>query len=110
MLGGGGGMNTYVILIGEDEQTARDAADLEGVEGGEALGNGEAVVELAVDDELGRLPAGDVGGGIPARVAIPRLPQRAPHIVHHEEQLLRRPVAHRAEDPVVAYQRPEFPP
>ena len=102
------GEMTHVVLVGEDEQAAGHPADLEGVEGGEPFGDGQAVVELAVDDELRGGPVADAGRWVPARVRVPRLPQRAPHIVHHEEQLLRRPVRHRAEDPVVAHQRPEL--
>lgn len=39
-----------MVLVGEDQETARHAARLQGVEGGQALGDGQTVVQLAVDD------------------------------------------------------------
>ena len=41
---------TYVVLIGEHQQLARHLLCLEDVERRQALGDGEAVVQFAVDD------------------------------------------------------------
>jgi hypothetical protein len=44
------GKASYVVLVREHEQLARHLLRLQDVERGQALGDGEAVVQLAVDD------------------------------------------------------------
>lgn len=61
-----------------------------------------------MDDELGGGPLGDEAGGVPAGVVVAVLPQGAAHVVHGEEELLGGPVAHGAEDAVVADECLEF--
>ena len=45
-------MLTYVVLIGKHEQLARYLPCLQDVEGRQALRDGEAIVQFAVDDLL----------------------------------------------------------
>lgn len=68
-----------MILIGEVEESAWYAALLEDVEEGETLGDGQTVVEVAVDDEHGGGPAHDVLGGrwVPAFIVIADFPEGA---------------------------------
>ena len=52
-----------VALVGEPEQARFDAATLQRAEHAEALLDGDAEVELALDDERRGLEVLDVGGG-----------------------------------------------
>ena len=47
---GEGTGDTYMVLIGENEQLARHLLCLQDIKGRQALGNGQAVVKLAVDN------------------------------------------------------------
>lgn len=46
----GRGKETYVVLVREHEQLAWHLLRLQHIERSQTLGNGQAVVELAVDD------------------------------------------------------------
>src|SRR5262249_34477986 len=59
-----------VVLGGEVEEAAGDPPALERGEGGEPLGHGDAVVEPAMDDQRGRLPAVDEADRVPALVGV----------------------------------------
>ena len=91
-----------MVLIGKHHQPARHPPGLQDVEGGEPLGDGEAVVQLAVHDELRRGPLAREARGVPLLVALAVLPEGAAEVVDGEEELLRRPLVQGAEDAVVA--------
>ncbi len=93
---------TYVVLVWEHEEPARDVARLQHVEHGQALSDTETVVQLVVDDQHGRLPAASVPSGIPLLVSLALLPERAAKVVLREEELLGGPLAQGRKDAVVA--------
>ena len=68
-----------VVLVGEVEKTAGNAALLENVEEGQALRDRETVVLVAVDDKLGSAELEDAlgGGRIPATVVVTSIPEGA---------------------------------
>lgn len=97
-----------MILIRKHEQPARHAARLQHVERRQPLGHGQPVVELAVDDELGRRPLIDVARGVPLFVAGTVLLQGPFEVVDREEELVRDPLGGDAEAAVVADEGFEF--
>lgn len=97
-------------LVGEVEEAARHAEALEDVEGLEALGDGDAVVAVAVDDELGRLEVAGVRQGIPALIVLPVVPDGAVRVVLDEPQLVRRVLRHLVDLAIVADERLELAP
>lgn len=66
-----------VVLVREVQKTAGDAALLKDVEDSQALRDGETVVFVAMDDELGGAEFQDPlgGGGIPAAVVVTGTPK-----------------------------------
>lgn len=97
-----------MVFIWEREKLRGHAAALQRIERGKALGNGKAIIELAVNDELGRCPLADERRWVPFLVEITILPWSPAHVVNDEEQLLSRPVTQRVEDTVVADKCLEF--
>lgn len=93
---------THMIFIREHQQPTRHTPGLQDVERSQTFRDWEAVVELAVDDELRRGPLGQEPRRVPFLVALAVLPERATEVVDGEEELLGRPLAQRAEDAVVA--------
>lgn len=91
-----------MIFIREHQQPTRHTPGLQDVERSQTFSDREAVVELAVDDELRRGPLGQEPRRVPFLVALAILPERAAEVVDGEEKLLGRPLAQRAEDAVVA--------
>lgn len=68
-------------LICKVEEPARDASLLQDVEELDAAGDGQTVVQVAVDDEHGRGPVLDVQGRVPALVVLAVVPQRPVEVV-----------------------------
>lgn len=91
-----------MVLVGEHDEFAGNAAGLQHVEHGKALGNGESVVELVVDNKHGSAPVVGESRGIPFLVHLAVLPERTSKVVLGEEELFRLDLVERAEDTVVA--------
>ena len=95
-----------VVLVGEDEQFGRDAAQFGSVEGSHGLVGQDAVVPFAVDAEDGRVPlvhklVGRVGEGALGRLVV-LVPVSAAHVPVGKPFLFRLQVLHlHVEDAVV---------
>lgn len=68
-----------MIFIGEIQKPARYTTLLEDVEQGQSFGDGETVVLVAVDDELGGAELEDVfcGRRVPAEIVVSVIPDGA---------------------------------
>lgn len=99
-----------MVFIRKHQQPARHPLGLQHVERGQALGNRQPVVKLAVDNQLRRRPLPSALGGIPTLVTLPVLPQSTPEVVNGEEELLCRPLVQGTENPIVAYECLELAP
>ena len=77
-----------VVLVREVEEAAGDAEQLQGIEHGNALADGKAVVEVVVDDELRGGEVAGVGQGVRLGVDLTLIPDGAIVLVQHEEELL----------------------
>ena len=86
-----GSLEDPVVLIREVNQTGGDTLALEDGEGGEALGHGETVVLVAVDNQGGGLPVLDKVGGVPALVVFTSLgvPWHTAVLIVPEEECMR---------------------
>ena len=97
-----------MVLIRKHQQPARHASRLKHVERRQALGHGQAVVELAMDDQLRRRPLVDMACGIPLLVPLSVLVQSPLEVVDRKEELVRVPLGRDAEAAVVADEGFEF--
>ena len=97
-----------MVLIWEVQEAALDAPQLQDVERGQALGDGQSEVQVVVDDQVRCGPVLQVPRRIPLLVRLPVLPQRSAEVVVWEEQLLGRVLVQRAEDAVVRHECLEF--
>lgn len=86
-----GGLEDPMVLIREVNQTGGDTLTLEDGEGGEALGDGETVILVAVDDQGGGLPVLDKVGRVPALVVLTGLgvPWHTAVLIVSEEECVR---------------------
>lgn len=96
-----------VVLVGEVEEPAGDAAGLEDVEQAQTVALGQTVVERVVNDELWSRPVGNVVLGVPFAVG-GRLPDATVVVVADEPEFLGSPGALGVGNTVVRYEALEL--
>ncbi len=79
-----------MVLVREDQQAAFDALTLQGGEGRQALGRGDAEIQIALDDQHRRVPLVDVVGRVEFLIAARIFPRGAAVLPLGEPELLRR--------------------
>ena len=77
-----------VVLVREVEEAGRHTEELQSVEHGNAFADGESVVEVVVDDELGSGEVLCVRQRVRLGVDLALVPDGAVVLVQHEEELL----------------------
>lgn len=93
-----------VVLVWEFQESALDTPDLQHVESRQALGDGQTVVQIVVDDQVWRRPVRGEARRIPLLPLLGDLPQSALHFDQREVQLLACPLRGHAEHTIVRHQ------
>lgn len=97
-----------MIFIRERQEFTRYPFGLQDIERRQSFSNWESIVQLIVNDQVGRSPVLQVPGWIPLFVIFPILPKRSCKVVMGEEQLFGRILIQSTENSVVRDKGLEF--